>query len=1052
MRTEESLARPPEGAGRALPTVLAVVVTHNGRRWLRDSLVSLNTQTYKNLDILVVDDASPDSRHPPPLKRIAKRHLKRRRWGYLRTPRPLGFGGAINWALARARTDADFYLFIHDDAALTPASVERMVARLAADRSCAIVGPKIVSWDNPDLLEEVGMAVDRLGYPYKGLEDTEIDDGQYDDPAEVFFVTSTCMLIRSSVFRQLRGWDANMRAFSEDMDLCWRARVVGHTVRLEPGAKARHAIALATGQRRSKFLPQRYYIRRNRWRSVMKNVAGVRLIGVLPLLFLAMLLEMVGFIILRQPRDIWSLVRAFGWNLIRLPQTIAERTRVQLNRKVSDRNLRRLMIRQTSRMRSYMQNQAGRLEEAWGRRTELLAARSSQARALGRRMKGRPALIGVLAFVALALAFRHYIWGSAASVGELLPYPDRATALWRAFFSPWQAAGLGQPGAASPALLPLGVFPVITFGGSGTAQKLLLMVLGVVSFAGAYKLVSDVVGRWGRFAAGVAYVVGGLGYAGVRQGALAALAFGAAAPFALHSLLRLAGWVRPPGWLPGREVAKLAAAAGLSAAFVPGSLLLYLVTAVALAAGREFMSPGSRAIRSVIAVAIGLALSWALLLPWSSSWWQPGAPLDRLRNDATWRFFASQFDGHGMTSVVLGQTPDGPALFGLALPLLGIVAALVGEGQRRRVALGLWGVVATSGIVVAFISGGIIRPFVSSPTEAGVLASLAFAALAGIAVGAFRFDLPRRGFGLVQGAAVTGMAAAVLLVAVGLGPAIWRGEWWPGAGRENTDPRVVNEIRSLLGTQADTDGSKFRALWIGDRWIPGAASAARPLTDRLLTGPRGQALTDLFERAAAEGERDLDRIVASVESGSTDRGGRLLGAFNVRFVVLERGDSEEAWLQQRDLAAVTTSPDYVLLENTSQAAAPGVYDDIPSYVRSLSISDPTVNAGAPDPSPVMADQDSPSRYSVEDASGPGVAYLPEAFDPRWEGTIDGTSLERTDAGWANAFSIPSDERGELLMAYSRPGTHVVVLIVVGLAWVVVLGAASSTRRISRGPR
>ncbi len=152
-------------AASGLPSVLAIVVTHSGRPWLRDCLVGLNLQTYPLLDVLVVDDASPDARERPTVKRIAKRHLRRRRWGHLRTPRPLGFGGAINWALGRVRTDADLLLFVHDDAALTETSVERMVARVLADATTAIVGPKIVSWDDPDRLEEIGMATDRFGYP-----------------------------------------------------------------------------------------------------------------------------------------------------------------------------------------------------------------------------------------------------------------------------------------------------------------------------------------------------------------------------------------------------------------------------------------------------------------------------------------------------------------------------------------------------------------------------------------------------------------------------------------------------------------------------------------------------------------------------------------------------------------------------------------------------------------------------------------------------------------------------------------------------------------------
>jgi GT2 family glycosyltransferase len=1043
MTTAETPVVPRPAESRSQPNVLAVVVTHRGREWIRDCLVSLNTQTYKALDVLVVDDSSPDFRQPPHLKRIVKRHLRRRRWGFLRTPRSLGFGGAINWALARARTDAELLLFLHDDAALTPQSVERMVARIMADRQTAVVGPKIVAWDDPDRLEEVGMAIDRLGYPYKGLEDDEIDIGQHDDPAEVFYVTSTCMLMRADLFRQLKGFDARMGAFSEDLDLCWRVRVLGHSVRFEPAAKARHKIALARNERESKFKPQRYYIRRNRLRTVLKNVSTLRALALLPVFILLAFAEMLAFIVLRQPREVLNILRGLGWNLISLPQTIAVRMRVQMNRKVSDRHLRRLMIKESSRVRFYLQAQTDKMEEAWGRRAEIIAERSSSARAFGRRMRGRPLLIMVVALIAFALAFRHFVWSPAVTSGELLPYSGKATSLFRTFFSPWQDIGLGQPGPSSPALIPLGFISLLTFGAAGAAQKLLLLSLGLISFIGAYRLVSDLVDRWGRVVAGVVYVAGSLGYAGVRHGALAALAFGAVAPFALHSLLRLTGWVRPAGWNPGRETAKLAAAAGLSAAFVPGSLVLYLICAIGLALARELLNPGHKAIRSLVAAVVGLVLGWALLLPWSASWWQDGGPMDRLRGDDTWRMFADTFADHGMVSVILGQMPDGPVLFGLALPLFGIMALLLGEGQRRRVAVALWGVVVLIGVMTALFAGGMIRPLVANPIEAGVLPALAFSALAGIAVGGFRLDLPRRGLGLVQGLAITGMAVALFLVAAGLGPAIWGGEWRP----EGISASTVDEIRSLLEAEEQNEPSgTFRTLWVGRDWNRGALSAAVPSEDKFVTGPHGRELNDLFEKETPEAEQQLNRAIASIESGSTDRGGSLLGAFNIRFVVLDPGVAEEQWLEQRDLAAVRRGEDYVFLQNTAEPARPGLYLNRPPYVTALDEGTADAVAGATTELIVPVLQESASRYAVESGEEPGVAFLPETSHERWTATADGEELERADGGWGNAFEVSEAFDGSLEMRYTRPGLHLVTLIIVGLAWVVVLGAASSTKR------
>src|SRR5687767_911109 len=112
--TESEIARPDEGVAKVpeLPRILAILVTHGGRQWLTDALVGLATQDYPYLDVLVVDDASPIEPGTSALKRVAKRHLRRKRWAYLRTPRPLGFGGAINWALSRVRVKADLLLFI----------------------------------------------------------------------------------------------------------------------------------------------------------------------------------------------------------------------------------------------------------------------------------------------------------------------------------------------------------------------------------------------------------------------------------------------------------------------------------------------------------------------------------------------------------------------------------------------------------------------------------------------------------------------------------------------------------------------------------------------------------------------------------------------------------------------------------------------------------------------------------------------------------------------------------------------------------------------------
>lgn len=1030
--------------GSPTPSILAVVVTHDGRTWLKDCLVALANQSYELLDVLVVDDASANPKEEPRLKRLTKRHLRRRRWGYLRTPRSLGYGAAINWALSRVRTDADLLLFLHDDAALTRESVAHMVERIMGDDKIAVVGPKIVSWEDPAVLEEVGMAVDRFGYPYNGLEEDEIDLGQHDRPSEVFYVTSTCMLMRHDVFRSLRGWDAQLGAYAEDLDLCWRARVAGYVVRFEPQAVARHAIAMATGQRTTRFSPPRYFIRRNRLRTIVKNASFVRLILLLPQFVLLTFAEMLAFLVLRQPREVGRLLRALLWNLLRAPQTLAERARVQRARRVPDSALVPLTVRESTRLRVYVSHQRDRLEESWGRRAEVVAGRTSQARALTRRISMLQVMGVALLLLGLALGFRHFVWGPPASVGELLPFPERATGLWRAWASAWQGAGLGYEGPSPPAFFMLGFFQIATLGAAGAAQKLLVLVLGLSAAIGAYRLVGDVVDRVARVAAALVYMLGAVGYAGMRSGLLGALVFGAAAPFALHSMLRFSGWARPPRWSAGREAARLGLFAAISAAFAPESMLLYVLVAVLLSVTRALLAGRAAAeLKRLAGSLAGLVVGWALLLPWSAAWWSQGGPFDLLRGPETSPTFAAAFSGEGMAATLLGQMPQGPVLFGLALPLLGSLAVLTGTGQRRRVALAMWAVVAGMGLVAAATASGALAPVAAGPELLGVPAAVAWAALAGIAVGAFRLDLPRRRVGILHAITLSGLAAGGLLLLAGSAPALLQGDWAPGRGTGVRAAESVETVGSLLA--AGSEDGEFRALWIGDSWLPPEPSLGIPPLGFLVTDSRGPLLSNLFERPVGRGVARLADVVDSIASGSTDRGGRLLGAFNIRYVILAGGGPESEWLQQRDLAVVRSEGDYTVLQFAGAPPRAGIYGELPPFLAAVEAGDPSLAAGLERIDQAVLTQLSGTAYSADAVKGPGVVWLAETSSPGWEATLGGSSLERADGGWGNAFELPAGAGGALTLTHDRmlwddlwPAASVV-------AWLFVLGAAFPRR-------
>ena len=98
------------------------------------------------------------------------------------------------------------------------------------------------------------MAVDKGGAVVDRMEPGEIDHGQHDAVRDVFLAPGGCTLVRADLFTELGGFDPEIFAMGEDLDLCWRAQVLGARVVVAPGARVRHLEMLASGRR---VLPER---------------------------------------------------------------------------------------------------------------------------------------------------------------------------------------------------------------------------------------------------------------------------------------------------------------------------------------------------------------------------------------------------------------------------------------------------------------------------------------------------------------------------------------------------------------------------------------------------------------------------------------------------------------------------------------------------------------------------------------------------------------------------------------------------------------------------
>ena len=156
-----------------------------------------------------------------------------------------GYAAASNEALGMVE-GAAFFLLCHDDVALDPDAVHKLVEE-SFRSNAGVVSPKFVNWDDPRILLHVGMSCDKTGAVVDRIIEGEVDHGQHDAVRDVFVAPGGCILVRADLFAELKGFDAGIVAMGEDLDLSWRSQVAGSRVVVAPDARVRHREAVAGG-------------------------------------------------------------------------------------------------------------------------------------------------------------------------------------------------------------------------------------------------------------------------------------------------------------------------------------------------------------------------------------------------------------------------------------------------------------------------------------------------------------------------------------------------------------------------------------------------------------------------------------------------------------------------------------------------------------------------------------------------------------------------------------------------------------------------------------
>jgi GT2 family glycosyltransferase len=235
--------------------LLIVVLTYNGLDLTVACLESLRRVTWQNYTVLVIDNNSSDGTYEAIQAKFPEVML-------LKCAQNLGFAEGNNIGLQYAYAMGyNYALLLNNDTEVAPDFLEPLVQAMESDPSCGAVGPMIFYHSQPNVIWSVGGIANRnLGKTeMRGLD--QVNNGQFDEPAEVDFVTGCALLIRVSVLPAIGLIDPRFGMYFEETEWCARIRSAGYAILVVPESKIWHKIS--PGQQ-SLSLRVTYYMTRNR--------------------------------------------------------------------------------------------------------------------------------------------------------------------------------------------------------------------------------------------------------------------------------------------------------------------------------------------------------------------------------------------------------------------------------------------------------------------------------------------------------------------------------------------------------------------------------------------------------------------------------------------------------------------------------------------------------------------------------------------------------------------------------------------------------------------
>jgi GT2 family glycosyltransferase len=288
--------------------VSIVSINYNQTRVTCELLQSLRNLTYKDVEVVLVDNYSPDD--PSLVITTSFPEVK-----YLRSEINLGFAGGNN--LGIKNSTGDYIMFLNNDTEVDPSFLEPLVELFETNPDAGLASSKILYFNSGGVIQYAGSTcINPFTGRNKRIGFMEKDNGQYNTIRETDLGHGAAMMVPRKVIEKIGVMPEFFFLYYEEVDWCESIKRAGYKIYFVPQSQVYHKESMSVGKNSTL---KTYYLTRNRLLFMRRNTTGyVKVFWILFFIMISLPKNTLQFIVNREINHGKAFWKALLWNVTHL--------------------------------------------------------------------------------------------------------------------------------------------------------------------------------------------------------------------------------------------------------------------------------------------------------------------------------------------------------------------------------------------------------------------------------------------------------------------------------------------------------------------------------------------------------------------------------------------------------------------------------------------------------------------------------------------------------------------------------------------------------------